>query len=153
MEGIHLALLMHYYLCSYLLFFPSFLLIHLSIHDKKGKSILESIPECIVISIWLLCTFLGNKVLGEMHILKRRRHLLWENLVLSTLLYACFLVAIWCFELSLVSILCCSHCIVFMCWTCIHPYAIVLFWLHVQMIICFAMWPLWLFPNDCFVFD
>ena len=26
-----------------------------------------------------------------------------------------FLFAIWCFELHLVSMLCCSHCIVFMC--------------------------------------
>ena len=48
---IHLAPLMHHYPCSYLLFFPSFLLIHLSICDKKGGSILESIPKCIAISI------------------------------------------------------------------------------------------------------
>ena len=32
-------------------FFPSFLLIHLSIRDKKGESTLESILECIIISI------------------------------------------------------------------------------------------------------
>ena len=54
---IHLAPLMHFFPCSYLLFFLSFLLIHLSIRDKKG----ESIPECIVISIWLTCTFIGRK--------------------------------------------------------------------------------------------
>ena len=35
--------------------------------------------------------------------------------------------------------LCCSHRIVFMCWTCIYPYVIMLYWLHVQMIICFAI--------------
>ena len=62
-----------FYPCSYLLFFPSFLLIHLSIRDKKGESILESISECIIISIWLVhilrgrnstsCTFVG----GESH--------------------------------------------------------------------------------------
>ena len=40
-----------FYPCSYLLFFPSFLLIHLSIRYKKRESILESISECIVISI------------------------------------------------------------------------------------------------------
>ena len=39
------------------------------------------------------------------------------------------------------------------CWTCIYPYAIVLYWLHVQMIICFALWSLWSFPYDCHVFD
>ena len=38
-----------------------------------------------------------------------------------------FLLSLWCFELLLVSILCCSHHIVFMCWTSIHPYAIVLY--------------------------
>ena len=40
-----------------------------------------------------------------------------------------------------------------MCWTCIYPYAIVLYWLHVWMIICFAIWSLWSFPYDCHVFD
>ena len=39
------------YPCSYLLFFPSLLLIHLSIRDKKGESIPGSIPMCFVISI------------------------------------------------------------------------------------------------------
>ena len=47
---------------------------------------------------------------GESH--KEEDILLWENLVL---LYACFLVTLWCFELLLVSMLCCSHRIVFMC--------------------------------------
>ena len=46
-----------------------------------------------------------------------------------------------------------SYRIVFMCWTCIHPYAIILCWLHIQMIICFAMWSLWSFPYECLVFD
>ena len=49
------------YPCSYLLFFPSFLLIVLSICDKKGESILESIQVCIVISIWFMCTLLGRE--------------------------------------------------------------------------------------------
>ena len=53
-----------------------------------------------------------------------------------------FLFALWCFELYLEYMLCCSHCIVFVCLTCIHPYAIMLHWMHVPMIICFAMWPL-----------
>ena len=45
------------YPCSYLLFFPSFLLIHLSICDKKEESILV----CFVIYIWLMCTFVGRE--------------------------------------------------------------------------------------------
>ena len=88
-----------------------------------------------------------------MHIPRGRRHLLWENLVLFALHYACFLVVLWCFELCLVSMLCCSHHIMLMCWTCIHPYAIVLYWLHVWIIICFVMWSLWSFPYDCLVYD
>ena len=50
-----------FYPCSYLIFFPFFLLIHLSIRDKKGESILESIPVCFVISIWLTCTILRGE--------------------------------------------------------------------------------------------
>ena len=48
------------------------------------------------------------------------------------------------------------RCIYFMyfalvkCWTCTLPYAFVL---HVQMIICFAIWSLRSFPHDCSVFD
>ena len=34
-----------------------------------------------------------------------------------------FLFSLWCFELYLVSMLC-SHRIVFICWTCIHPYVL-----------------------------
>ena len=34
------------------------------------------------------------------------------------------------------------YCIVFVFWTCIYLYAIVLHWMHVRMIICFAMWSL-----------
>ena len=56
--------------------------------------------------------------------------------------YACFLVALWCFKLSLVSMLCCFYRIMLKCWTCRHPYAIMLYWLHVQMIICFTIWSL-----------
>ena len=62
-----------------------------------------------------------------------------KNLFCLAFPYACFLVALWCVELSLVSMLCYSHCIVLMCWTCIHPFAIVLYWLHVRVIICFAI--------------
>ena len=64
-------------------FFPSFLLIHLSISDKKGESILE----CIVISynscahsqrekFYLVHICRGRNSIEEMHILRGRRHLL-----------------------------------------------------------------------------
>ena len=85
-------------------------------------------------STW--CTFVGRESHREDAYTKEENTLFLENLVL---LYACFLVVLWCFELHLVSLLCSSHRIVFVCWTCIYPYAIVLYWLHVQMIICFAI--------------
>ena len=121
---IHLTPLMHFYPCSYLLFFPFFLLIHLFIRDKKG----ESIPKCIVISICLMCTFVrGENHRGDAYTKRKKAFFLWENFVLFALCYACFLVILWCFQLLLVSMLCCSHRIVFVCWTCIHLYAIVLY--------------------------
>ena len=119
---IHLAPLMYHYHYSFLHLLPSFLLGPLSIPDKKGESTLESIPECFVIFIWLLCTSLGR-----------------ENLFCLCVFMFVFLFALWCFELCLVSMLCCFHCIMFVCWTCILPYAIMIRWLHVRMIICFAM--------------
>ena len=48
-----------FYPYSYILFFSFFLLIHLSIRDKKGESILV----CIVISIWLVNIRGGRKPL------------------------------------------------------------------------------------------
>ena len=49
---IHLAPFMHHSPCLYLYLLPSFLLNPLSIHDKKGESILQSnISESFVISI------------------------------------------------------------------------------------------------------
>ena len=89
-----------------------------------------------------------------MHMPRGRRHLLWENFVslcFTLCLFSYFY--LWFLELLLVSMLCCSHRIVFMCWTCIHSLCLVLYWLHVQMIICFAKWSLWSFPYDGHVFD
>ena len=62
-----------------------------------------------------------------------------KTLFCFVLYFSCFLVALWCFELRLVSLLCCSYCIMLMCWICIHPYIIVLYWLHVRMIIYFTI--------------
>ena len=79
----NLAPFMHHYPCSYFFFFPSFLLIHLSISDKKEESILE----CIVISynscahsqrekFYLVHICRGRNSIEEMHIPRGRRHLL-----------------------------------------------------------------------------
>ena len=145
-----------FYPCSYLIFFPSFLLIHLSIRDKKGGEYTGKytvvyrhfyMTHVHILSgrNFISCTFVGREnhkgdayTNGE----KTLTNFYEKTLFCFVLLYACFLVALWCFELCLVSMLCCSHHIVFMCWTCIHPYVIVLYWLHVRMIICFAMWSL-----------
>ena len=79
----------------------------------------------------------------EMHKPMGRRHPIIRK-PCFVLFYIMFvsLFSLWCFKLLLVSILCCSHRIVFVCWTCIHLYAITFYWLHVQMIICFAKWSL-----------
>ena len=137
---------------SYILFFPSFLLIVLSIRDKKGKSIPEKYTSLYHYfymthvhtfrgSYSTSCTFVGGEShRGDAYTKGEKTFFLWENLVL---LYACFLVALWCFELCLVSsMLCCSHRIMLMCRTCIYLYAIMLYWFHVRMIICFTIWSL-----------
>ena len=104
------------YPCSYLLFFPFFLLIHLSIHDKKEESILESIPKWIVIFMTHMHILKGRNSIGKMHIPKGRRHFFSGKpcFVCFTLcLFSCF--SIWCFELCLVSLLCCSHIALCLC--------------------------------------
>ena len=142
---IHLAPLMHHYPCSYILFFPSFLFIHLSIRDKKGES--------IVIFIWLLCTFSGGEILSYAHSYGEKFHRgdaytkgEKTSLYEKTLFYLFYIMFVFLFTLvlwvmfSIYTLLFSSHRVY--CWTCIHPYAIVLYWLHVRMIICFAMWSL-----------
>ena len=123
-------------------------------------------------SNFTLCTFVGGEShRGDAYTKGEKTFFIWGNLVL---LYACFLVALWCFELCLVSsMLCCSYHIMLLCpsrilfldaytscilhwssvWTWIYPYAIVFYWLHVRMIICFAIWSLWSFPYDYHMFD
>ena len=144
---IHFVPFMHHYPYLYLLFFPSFFLAPLSICVKKGESILESIPKSFDISIWLLCTFLEGEIIFLVHILRVRNSkgrciyqggedfVVWENL-------DCFLIffmVLWT-SFSFYALLFSSHrvCV----WTCIYPYAIVLYWLHFRMIIWFAMWSL-----------
>ena len=144
---------------SYLLFFPS-LLIHLSIHDKKGgeytreytgvyRHFYMTHEHILRGSYSISCTFVGvESHRGDVYT-KGEKSFLFKKILLC--LFSCF--ALWCIELCLVSMLCCSHCIVFMCWTCIHPYAIVLCSFHVRMIIWFAIWSLQSFLYDCHVFD
>ena len=86
------------------------------------------------------CTFVGGESPRREAYTKGEKIYFYKKTLFCLVLpYACFLIALWCFELHLVSMLCCSHRILFMCWTCIHPYVIVLYWLHVQMIIWFAI--------------
>ena len=101
-----------FYPCSYLLFFPSFLLIHLSICDKKGQSILK----CIIISIRLMFTFLGGeilpyapsqgeKVLGEKHIPRGRRYTFMRK-PCFVLFYLMLFFSLLCGALSYIQYLC-----------------------------------------------
>ena len=100
------------------------------------------------------CTFIGGEShKGDAYTKGEKTYFFEKTLLCFVLLYAYFLIVLWCFELCLVSMLCCSHRIILKCWTCIHPYAIVLYWLHVRMIIYFALWLLWSFPYDYFVFN
>ena len=54
-------------------------------------------------------------------------------MLIRKLCFVCFLVGF----MVLWVMLRCSHCIVFVFWTCIYTYAIVLHWMHIRMIICF----------------
>ena len=89
------------------------------------------------------CIFVGGESYrGDVYTKGEKTFFLRKPCFVFVLYYACFLIVLWYFELCLVSMLCCSHRIMLMCWTCIYLYAIVLYWLHVQMIICFAIWSL-----------
>ena len=111
---LHLSCII-FYPCSYLLFFPSFLLIHLSICDKKR----ESIPVCFVISIWLMCTFLGGEILprvhflgekaiAEMHIPRRRKYFFRKPCFTLCLFSRCFMV-LWVMFSIIYALLLSSH--------------------------------------------
>ena len=134
---IHLAPLMHHLLPWFISSFLSFLPLTSFVYSwQKGG---EYTGEYTSVFCHLNMTHVHNLrgrnstswtfVEGESHrgdaYIKGEKTSFWENLVL---LYSCFLVALWCFELLLVFMFCCSHHIVFVCWTCIHPYAIMFFW-------------------------
>ena len=88
-----------------------------------------------------LCTFVGGESHKEDACTKGEKTSFLRKSCF-VLFYACFLAVLRCFELGLPSMLCYSHYIVFVCWTCIHPYAIVFHWMHIRMIICFVIWSL-----------
>ena len=96
-----------FYPCSYLLFFPFFLLIHLSIHDKKEEYTGEYtgvFRHFYMTHVHILrernstsCTFVGGKGhKGDAYIKEEKTSFLWENLVLSCstlcLFSRCFIV-------------------------------------------------------------
>ena len=108
---------------------PSFLSICLFV-TKRGRVLSFLYDSCAHSQeekFYLMHIRRGRNSIGEMHILRERRHLCMRKpcfICFTLCLFSCLL---WCFELCLVSILCCSYRIVFMCWTCIHSYAIVLY--------------------------
>ena len=114
---------------------------------KRGRVYSREYRSVFVISIWLLCSSLGGEILVLMHICRGRDipqgrciYQGGEDIVLiRKLCSVCFLVGFMVFCVML----CCSHCIMFVFWTCIYPYAIVLLWMHVRMIIVVIF--IWLF--------
>ena len=77
-------------------------------------------------------TFVGGEShKGDAYTKGEKTSFFEKTLFCFDLYYACFLIVLWCFKLCLISILCCSHRIMLMCWKCIYPYTIVLYWLHV----------------------
>ena len=72
------------------------------------------------------CTFVeGESCRGDAYT-KGEKTFFYEKTLFCLVLPSFFLVVLWCFKLCLISMLYCSHRIVFICWTCIHPYVIVL---------------------------
>ena len=90
-----------FYPFLYLLFFPSFLLLHLFICDKKGEEYTGVFCHFYITHVHILrernsisCTFIGEKTIREMHISRGRTHLFEKTLFCLVLPYACFLVAL-----------------------------------------------------------
>ena len=75
---------------------------------------------------FISCTFVrGESRRGDAYTKREKTFFYEKTLFLFVFLYICFLIALCCFELHLVFMIYCSHLIVFLCWTCIYPYAIV----------------------------
>ena len=132
---IHLAPLMHHLLPLFISSFLSFLPLDSFIYSwQKGREYIGVHHHFYMTHMHILrgrnstlCTFVkGESYRGDAYTKGEKTCFMRKSCCL-VLPYACFLVALWYFELLLVSILYCSHHIVFICWTCIHLYAIVLY--------------------------
>ena len=91
------------------------------------------------------CTFVrGESLMGDAYTKGEKTFFLRKPCFICftlCLLSRCFMV-LW-VRFSIYALLLSLHHVYdFMCWTCIHPYTIVFYWLHVWMIICFARWSL-----------
>ena len=98
-----------------------------------------------------------------MHILRGKRHCVSKKTLFCLFFFMfVFLFALWCFELYLVSMLCCSHCIMFvldmhtslcycaslnacsndhlLCYVIIVVIYLWLFWCMIKLLICFTSW-------------
>ena len=121
--------------CSYLLFFsPSSWFICLFV-TKRGSNSTS-------------CTFVGGEIYRGNAYIKRKKTFFYEKTLFYLMLV--FLV----FYGALCSMLYCSHRIMFMCWTCIHPhtclddhllcYVVIVvipiwpFWCMIKLLICFT---------------
>ena len=113
--------------------FISYLLFSLTLClflTKRGRVSSREYQSVFFISIWLLCTSLRGEILFLVHICRGRDipygRCIYQGgedtVLIRKLCSICFLVG---FTVLWV-MLCCSHRIMFVFWTCIHPYAIVL---------------------------
>ena len=75
------------------------------------------------------CTFVGERYsIREIHILRRRRYCVNKEILFCLCFFIfVFLFALWCFELCWISMLCCSHCIVFV-YQVVHMFHIMFTW-------------------------
>ena len=139
---IHLAPLMHLYPSSYFHLLPFFFLDLCLFVSKRGRVFSKVVYRRVFSFLndscahsqgekfFFLCTFVGGEIFhrGDAYLPRERRHCVNKKTLFCMFFFMfVFLIALWCFELCLVSMLCCCHCIVFVYWTCIHPYAIVLY--------------------------
>ena len=101
----------HPFLVLFFHFFPSFFLAPLSIHVKKGESILESLLDS--------CTFIGGKIPKGRCIYQRGENIFYKKTLFSFVLhYVCFLVFLYgtlsfywylCFVVLIALCLCAGH--------------------------------------------
>ena len=109
-----------------LFFFPSSSWFICLFVTKRGR-VYRRVYWCVSSFLYDSCAHSQREKFYLVHIRRGRKPLgkciyqggedifLWENIVLFVLLYAYFLVALWCFKLHSISMLCCFHCIVFLC--------------------------------------